>query len=534
MNRLKSFKTKLINPIKYIWQNKSQKKIWIPAVIIVLLLPMLFGNAKDSEVYTYKIEPKEFIQNVSLTGKIIAAKNVDMAFEVSGRVNKVNFKIGDRVKKGQVIASLQNGDVVANLQKNSAKLREIQNGARPEELAIAEGDLIGAKNDFNLSKQILENEAQNLYDKADDAIRFKIDNAFYNPRSVNPLFMYSIDQNAGLKDKINNNRLEISDTLDLWKKDLTNQNYDVNKIKVYATEVQSFINDISSAMSVVAEKSNSTDANYTTIQNQKADILLARTNFNTAINAFSQAQLSYKNSLTSLNRAENDLKIKQIGGTNEEVIIQRADVQNAEALLQRTLIVAPFDGIISKLDVKEGEISSPNTPVVSILNDGEYQIETFVSENDIAKLQIGQIAKVSLDAYSRDVFFNANIISIDPAETIKDGVSTYRTKIQFTDRDERIKSGMTANIDIETDRRQDVIFVPQSAYFLDKGVKKVYVLKDDSCTKNIQAGSCDKLFNNKSELDIVEIKTGEINNTGDIEIVSGLNLNQTIIYGKKN
>lgn len=528
---MRKIKEKITPFFKNIWTNKSKTKVWLPASIILLIaLYFIFGNKSNTEIMTYKVESKEFVQNVSLTGKVISAKNVDMGFEVSGRVNKVNFKVGDRVRKGQVIASLQNGDALSNLQKSSARLRDVQNGSRPEEISIAEGDLIGAKSDLSLSKQVLEVELQNVYNRADEAIRFKVDNTFANPRSVNPQFLYSIDQNSILKDKINTNRLKITELFVAWQKDINNNVQDFNKIKIYTTEIQMFINDVSTAMSIVAEKSNITDSNYTAIQNQKADILLARTNFNAALNTLNQAQITYKNSLTALNRAENDLMLKKSGGTQEEVEIQRADVINAQAMIAKTIIIAPFDGVITKVDVKEGEISSPNTPVISLLNDGEYQIETFVSENDVAKLKVDQKASITLDAYGRDVFFEGMIISIDPAETIKDGVSTYRTKIQFVGKDERVKSGMTANIDIETDRRPDVLSIPQSAIVLEKGIKKVYVLKNDSCVIN---NSCYQNFKNLKDIDFVEIKTGEINNNGDIEIISGLESNQIIIYGKK-
>jgi HlyD family secretion protein len=283
-------------------------------------------------------------------------------------------------------------------------------------------------------------------------------------------------------------------------------------------------------MSIATEKSSPSDINYTTVQANKADVIVARTSFTTAVSAFNQAQINYKNKITVINRAENNLVLKQSGGTQNEIAIQRADLTSAQAFVAKTIITAPFDGIITKVDVKAGEISSPNTPVISLLNDGEYQIETYVSENDISKLKVEQQTKISLDAYGRDVFFEGVIISIDPAETIKDGVSTYRTKIQFAEKDERVKSGMTANIDIETDRRPSVISIPQVAIVLEKGVKKVYVLKDDSCVAD---NSCSNNFKKKKNINLVDIKTGEIDNGGDIEIISGLENNQTIIYGKK-
>lgn len=529
MQKTNNILNKIISFFKNLWLSKGQKKVWIPTTaIVIVILYMIFGGKGSADVSTYKVEAKEFVQNVALTGKVIAAKNVDMGFETSGRINRVNFKVGDRVKKGQVIASLQNGDAVSSLQKASVQLNQTQEGSRSEEVAIAQGDFIGAQNDVDLSKQSLEIELQNVYNKADDAIRSKIDNSFDNPRSVNPQFKYAIDQNSVLKQKLTEDRIRIGETLSKWdgKSDLSN----IDEVKTYVSQVQLFINDVNNAISIVSEKSVLTDANYTNIQSQKTDINLARTNFTIAINSLNQAQISYKNKITALNRAENNLRLKQTGGTQNDIAIQRANVNSAQAFVAKTLIVAPFDGVITKVDVKEGEISSPSTPVISMLNDGEYQIETYVSENDVAKLKVEQKTKISLDAYGRDVFFEGSIISIDPAETIKDGVSTYRTKIQFVGKDERVKSGMTANIDIETDRRFDVISIPQSAIILEKGIKKVYLLIDESCVKN---NSCIANFKRMKDIKKVDIKTGEINNNGDIEIVSGLENNQTIIYGNK-
>ena len=527
----------------YVWTNKKKKKVWIPAALILIaILITLFGGNKSTDVSTYKVEAKEFVQNVSLTGKVIAAKNVDMGFETSGRINRVNFKVGDRVRKGQVIASLQNGDAVSNLQKSyalasaqSARLRDTQNGSRPEEIAVVQGDLTGAQNDLDLSRQVLEAELQNIYNKADEAIRFKIDNVFTNPRSVNPQFNYSVDQNQNSKQQLSDDRLKLTETFVKWNGKFNISN--IEEVKIYIVQVQNFINDINTAMSIAAEKSVSSDANYATVQSNKTDVALARTIFSTANNSFNQAQITYKNSQNLLIRAQNNLKLKMSGGTETQVDIQRADLQSAQAsinsaraIITKTLITAPFDGVITKVEVKEGEISSPNTPVISLLNDGEYQIETYVSENDIAKLKVDQKTKISLDAYGRDVFFEGMIITIDPAETIKDGVSTYRTKIQFLQKDERVKSGMTANIDIETDRRPNIISIPQAAVILLKGIKKVYILTDDSCVVN---NSCAKNFKKMKNIKAVEIKTGEINNNGNIEIISGLENNQTIIYGKK-
>ncbi|MEN9604807.1 MAG: hypothetical protein RJB39_492 [Candidatus Parcubacteria bacterium] len=541
---------------KGIWARKGQKKVWIPAVVIIIIILMgLRDGNKDTGTYVYNVAPQEFVQEVSLTGKVIAAKNVDMGFETAGRVSRVNVKVGAMVKKGQILASLENGDYTSSLNKNyalaaseSARLRDIQSGSKKEDVTLTANEFENAKRELALNTQSLSDQLRDIYTKADDAIRFKVDNSFRNPRSANPEFLYYIDQNPNLRNSLNMQRLKIGEMLTIWSKDTSITN--LPKIREYITATQNFINDANTGISIVSEQVGANDATYADISAKKTDIASARTAFAAAVASLNQAEIAYNNSKNAVTLAEQRLAVKTTGATTD-LDIQRANVQSAQAgvqsaqaMIAKTIIRAPFDGVITKVDIKEGEIASPNTPIIGLLNDGEYQIETYVSENDIAKLVVGQIAKVSLDAYGRDVFFTATIISVDPAETIKDGVSTYRTKIQFVDKDSRIKSGMTANISIETDRRQNVLVIPQSALFLEKGIKKVYILNSAACMKEtpeslgatttpVLVPACADVLADKKEVIVVEVKTGQINNEGEIEILEGLSEGWHIIYSIK-
>ncbi len=537
MKKLTTLKNKIQTLFAHIWSKKKEKKVWIPAVLICIGVIYSFtGGPANTDTFTYVLQPKEFVQNVSLTGKVIAAKNVDMGFETSSRVQKVNVKVGDFVKKGTILASLANGDFVAAVEKNAAMLQDLTADVRVVDKKLAEDNVAGAEADVQVSSQALLDQIQDMYAKADDAIRFNIDPVFRDPRSQNPEFIYLIDQNTALKDALKSERMDIGAILSR-----ANDSFSINDLKTYRAEIgqiQRFINDVNTAISIVSEKAaSSNDSSYSAQVNaNKTSVALARSSFATALNALNQAEAVYKNDMSTLTRNKNQLNIVLAGATSGQIAAQQASVQSAEAQLAKTLIRAPFDGVITKVDIKEGEISSPNKPVISMLNDGEYQIETFVSENDIAKLKINQPAKITLDAYGRNVFFDAVVISVDPAETLKDGVSTYRTKIQFVEKDEKVKSGMTANIDIETDRRLGILQIPQTAIVLDSGVKKVHVLTNTSCvdkatsTNPVLAPQCAALLDDS---ELVPIQTGEIGSSGDIEVISGVNQGQTIIYSSK-
>ena len=278
--------------------------------------------------------------------------------------------------------------------------------------------------------------------------------------------------------------------------------------------MRAFLNDLSNGVSTLHAGGALTQ---TTLDGYKNDISSARTNISLAISTLSASEQTYRTSKTAAIKAEQQLTLKTNGSTAEDIAAQaaqvksaRAQLENARAVFGKTLISAPFSGLVTKVDIKEGEIASPNTPVISLISASSYEMESYVSENDISKVKVGQTAKVTLDSYGKDVIFTAKVVQIDPAETVLNGASTYKIKLQFTTNDDRIRSGMTANITIETASKPASIIVPQEAVFLENGEKVVTV---ESNGKNI----------NK------KVETGGINTAGEIEIVSGLAVGDKII-----
>jgi len=102
------------------------------------------------------------------------------------------------------------------------------------------------------------------------------------------------------------------------------------------------------------------------------------------------------------------------------------------------------------------------------------------------------------------------VVKIDPAETIIEGVATYKTTLQFEKSDGRIKSGMTANIDISTDKRENVLVIPQRAVVSEGAGKFVMV---DNGTSNPEKR---------------KIETGLRGIDGNIEVISGLSEGEKI------
>ena len=152
-----------------------------------------------------------------------------------------------------------------------------------------------------------------------------------------------------------------------------------------------------------------------------------------------------------------------------------------------------------------------NTTVVSLSSLSQFEIEANVAEADITKVSIGDEAVLTLDAFGEDIVFDAIVYQIDPAETIIEGVSTYTVTFQFTDDEGIVKSGMTADIDILTAKKEDVVAVPIRAVLGRGDNRHVRVLLDSG--------------------EVVERKVvvGLRGSRGDIEIVRGIEIGEKVV-----
>ena len=252
-------------------------------------------------------------------------------------------------------------------------------------------------------------------------------------------------------------------------------------------------------------------ANQSSISSAEAQVNAAKNSLATAnvelalLNAgFSQEQIIAQEA--QARQAEANILVQ-----NAKIKQAEANMQNIQAQLAKTILHSPISGIITRQDAKIGEIASAGVSMISIISDKQFEIESNIPEADIVKIKVGNEAKLTLDAYGDDLVFAARVISINPAETFVEGVPTYKTTLQFIKEDDRIKSGMTANMDILTEKREQVIAIPQRAVFTKEGKKLVRVLDNSG-------GILER-----------EVKTGIRGSGGNIEITDGLIEGERII-----
>lgn len=514
--------------------NKFFRKYRVTAVVVAVLLAgvyFYFGKNKNEPAQAFAIaEIKDIEQIVGVTGRVNPASSIDLAFEKSGKIKRIYADVGSQVFAGQTIIELENGDAAASLaaakaslKAAEAKLAELKAGARIEELAIAETKVKNAVSALDDAKKNLVDKIFDAYTKSDDAVRNKADQLFSNPKSSSPQVNFPIN-GVSLENNIELGRYAAETALTDWQGSLASLNIAVN-LSSYMTESGNNLEIIKNLLEKISLAVNALVAgpslSQTIIDGWKGDISIARTNINTAIGNLSAANEKFRNSLSALALSQNELALTKAGSTPEAISQQEASVEKEAAdvaaslsALSKTIITSPVNGTVYKMDADAGEIVQASAVIAGVISNTKFKIEADVPEADIAKLHIGDGAKVTLDAYGNGIFFNAKIVSIDPAEKIIDGVATYRTTLQFTAEDPRIKSGMTANIDISTAKKIGAVSLPARTIFTKNNKKYVTVA----------------LAENKTEER--EIQTGIQGVDGSVEIISGLQVGEKVLIPK--
>lgn len=498
----------------------KQKRVWIPLVLIIIIGGYFwFRSGKIVQPDFFEVRRGDLLQEVSVTGKIRPAEEVDLAFEKSGKIARVAMDVGDGVRAGQVLVALDSSDLVAQLAQARAnakvaqlKLGEMKKGARSEQIDIDSTKVQNAEIALDDAKNNLIEILKDAYTKSDDAIRRRTDQFFTNPRTSSARLVFITDQQ--LVTNLESGRVRIEQILVSFN--IATQNIaltdDLNLVirstKENLNAVKAFLDSCAFAVNALSPTSNLT---LTTIESWKSDISTARININSALANVVAADEKIRTAESSLDLARRNYNLTKAGSTAGEIAGQEAtlaaaeaNVQNIEAQISKTILFAPITGIITQHDAKVGEIVSGNVTIVSMIGSSGFEIEANVPEADIAKIKKGNLADVTLDAYGEDIVFTASVTAIDPAETIIDGVPTYTITLQFTEKDDRVKSGMTANIDIATDRRDNVLSVPQRAVVTQENKKIVRVLNPDGTSRD------------------VEVRTGLRGSGGNIEVVDGL------------
>lgn len=197
-----------------------------------------------------------------------------------------------------------------------------------------------------------------------------------------------------------------------------------------------------------------------------------------------------------------------VAGSAEAAVAQaQAGLLAANNNLDRCNISSPIDGVVGSIGLSLGQTASMSSVAAIVSNNSQLEVEIMVSETEVSYIQKGSPVKVIIRAVQEEPFAG----EVESIATIADLVKrNYAVKVSLPNPDGRIKSGMFAELSVDTLSKHNILTIPVSAVLPKTGQSIVYVVDEESRAQP------------------VEVQTG-IKNDQLIEITSGLTAGQEVI-----
>ncbi|MGH2592444.1 MAG: HlyD family secretion protein [Anaerolineae bacterium] len=392
----------------------SRNRILIGIVVVAVLSIVGFAGYRQflapiESTATPQPQAQTVEEVVSAQGNLIPRHRADLAFRAGGRVAEVAAGEGQAVKQGDALMRLQDDELEAGLAQAQAaldlaeaNLAQLEEGARPEQIAQAEAAVRAAE--ATLSAAVADRDR--LTGGATDA---QIAAAQAN------LAAAQVEQKLAQDAYDQINLAELGGTLE---------------------EQARFRSNAANQAVAAAQKAldEALSGSTQSIRAAQANIAVAL-----AQRDLAQAQLD------QLRHGATD---PQIAAARASAAQAGAAVQAAQAALNEATLRAPFDGTIAQVTVDAGQVIGPGFVVVSIADLDTWQVQTDdLSEVDVVNIKVGQPAKITVDAI-QGVTLDGTVASITPRAETKRGDVTYTVKVDVKGDDPRAFWGMTAQVEI--------------------------------------------------------------------------------------
>jgi HlyD family secretion protein len=386
-------------------------------------------SANDDDLQTFEITYGPLSAVVDETGEVYADQSAMLVWETTGIVREVTVEMGDEVKTDQILTNLTDTSL-------------------PQSIYLAQQELISA-----------ERALEDLYEGAPVA-------------AANAQLAV-----ANARDALDGSEYRLA--INQPGQRAAPEEYKAAKARVYITQK--------------AMQSRQQAFNNASGKMNKAKSQIELTN---AINQYQQA-IWYKNwlevgadeiempifegnvavSLANLDAAEREYDRIKDGPDPDDINMAEARISAAQAALDIVSITAPFDGVITSVEVLPGDLVSPGTVAFRIDNLDYLLVDVGVSEVDINQINVGQPVTLVFDAVLGKEY-QGEVVEVSPVGVQQQGLVSFEVTIEVIDADVDVRPGLTAAVSIVVRQVENALLVPNRSVRWVRGEQVVYMATD--------------------------------------------------------
>jgi HlyD family secretion protein len=436
-----------------------QKRFMMTLVLVLALAAsacQASRTATTQPLQTVTVTRGSLQATVSAAGTIAARAQVAVPFQTSGQIQTINVQVGDQIKAGQVMASLDAANLQIAVASAQAALDSVQ-----AQLALAK-------------KTPLPSQIQ----AAEAAVT-----------SAQAALQAAVNKTAHL-----------SDQLVIEQNNLGNAAQELNDAQNAYNNLLEFPHSGAKGRApFVPSAGQSWSQQKATLDNAKIDYQVAVANYNLAAanvndSSVQSAAAQVKQAQASLDTLKNTPLPEDVQAAELAVKNAQLALDQAKANLLQSQLIAPFDGVVASVNIQVGQQSSDSAQPIVVADLSRLEAQVTVAETDVPRIQVGQPVQMTFDALPSQTF-TATVVEVAYVGTVTSGVVNYPVTIALDQSDassnasQQIRPGMTANVTIVVEQRDNILLVPNRAVKLSGKQRVVTVLKDGQPTQvNVTLG----------------------------------------------
>ena len=451
---------------------------------------------------------------ISANGTIVPERSVNVSPKTSGMLKSLLVKEGDKVEKGQILAYMDDSNLQGQLTQTrgqlaaaEANLQKLLNGTRTQDIAVAKAVL--AEQQASLEKLLNGNRSQDIaVAEAQVAEQQATLQKLLNGNRSQDIAVAEAqlaEQQANLQKLLKGNRPE--DIAQAIAK-LRDAEYAKNQAEEDFQRNQELYNAGALALQVVNNSRTARDRAQTQVRQAEQAVALLRSGTRPEEIAAARAAVEQKRQALTLARSgarpediaagqaaveqkQQALALLEAGSRPEDIAQARAQVlaargslQSVQALIDDTVLRAPFTGTVTRKYADPGAFVTPTTAgsavssatsssILSLAS--KNQLVANVAETNISQIQMGQAASIQADAFAGKTFAG-KITQISPQSIVQQNVTSFEVKAAIINDDKQmLRSGMNVNVEFKAGELKNVLVVPTAAIVRQQRETGVYV-----------------------------------------------------------
>ncbi|MCC3144431.1 efflux RND transporter periplasmic adaptor subunit [Halanaerobium sp. Z-7514] len=468
-------------------------------IILILTLILILSTAPLSAATT--VEVTEAIrEDISLdeivTGQLTPFEKVNIPAQIGGVAEEVNVEIGDEVEAGYELIKMEQDTLLiqkrqaeASLESAQANYDELITGATEEELTRARSSyedakaaLESAEINYNLMQEIFEDRR---------SLEQQLVNAEQQLQSSRQSYRQAEINYEQAKRSFERSEQLFQDNI-ISKQEYENAEDAYENAETSLNQAESALNSAERNYQLTKETFNNPTELKQQLENARSQLNSARTNL-----AVSEA---------NLREAERGPREERIRAGAAQLKQAEAGLDELEDNLRKTIITAPFDGLVFQVNVEKGEMIGSGQAIINLINIDQLYVEIELTASAVSRINKGDMVEVKAETMQH--YVEGEITNIAPQAD--PSTRSFLVKVKIDNSEHSLRPGMFADVRLLKGEAGDAVVVPiESIMDLTEETPYLYVVEEGRAVRR-------------------EVEVGLQTDT-QAEIISGLEAGESVI-----